>query len=79
MDLLVFEGFRYRTDRTDRAWRAAFGEFLAAREVWAAAHEGTVLPQHTRSRAPVLSTIHDFESPVPDAVFVDHDPGSAPC
>lgn len=46
VDLLVFEGFRYRTDRTDRAWRAAFGEFLAAREVWAAAHEGTVLPQY---------------------------------
>ena len=31
-ELLVFEGFRYRTDR---AWAAAFAEFRAAREAWA--------------------------------------------
>jgi hypothetical protein len=39
-DLLVFEGFRYRTER---AWSAAFDEFRAAREAWVEEHEGAVL------------------------------------
>ncbi len=39
-ELLVFEGFRYRTDR---AWGAAFSEFRSAREAWAEEHEGAVL------------------------------------
>jgi hypothetical protein len=39
-ELLVFEGFRYRTER---AWAAAFVEFYAAREAWSEEHEGAVL------------------------------------
>jgi hypothetical protein len=39
-DLLVFEGFRHLTER---AWRLAFMEFLAAREAWSDEHEGVVL------------------------------------
>lgn len=39
-DLLVFEGFRFRTER---AWSAAFAEFRAAREAWSQEHEGAVL------------------------------------
>jgi hypothetical protein len=34
MNLVVFEGFRYRTDA---AWASAFAEFRAAREARAAA------------------------------------------
>jgi hypothetical protein len=40
VDLLVFEGFRYRTERE---WVAAFAEFRAARESWAQEHQGAEL------------------------------------
>lgn len=39
-ELLVFEGFRYRTER---AWAAAFVKFRAAREEWAEEHAGAAL------------------------------------
>lgn len=42
-NLLVFEGFRYRTSQ---AWAAAFAEFRAAREAWAEEHGGAVLDQY---------------------------------
>lgn len=38
--LLVFQGFRYRTEK---AWVAAFAEFRTAREAWAREHEGEAL------------------------------------
>jgi len=39
-DLLVFEGFRHRTER---AWVTAFAEFRAAREAWSEERGGAEL------------------------------------
>lgn len=50
-ELLVFEGFRHRTER---AWSAAFAEFRAAREAWAEDHEGAVLaPYEVNGHCPI--------------------------
>lgn len=50
-DLLVFDGFRYRTER---AWRAAFDEFRASREAWSDEHPGAVLaPFQVNGHCPI--------------------------